>query len=93
MLPFLKAKKVGGSGVIVSHRKPDEPTNSEQKDSEDEGLIECARDLLRAINEQDHKAMAGAFKAAFQICESMPHDESQEATYDSQNELAAKEME
>ena len=92
MLPFLK-KHVKQSGVIVSERKPDQPHEVEQAESEDYGLEACASDVMQAIEMKDKKALADAMKAFFQIVDSMPHEEGEHIeahSYDAQNAKAAK---
>lgn len=81
--------------MIVSTRAPDigsKPLEETEDPSDTHGLEACARDLLRGINTKDEKAIARAFKAAFEICESNPHSEDTEESndYDSLNQLAAK---
>ncbi len=90
LLPFLKNKQQQ-SGVIVQNRTPDEP-----KDSEDQGLMACAQDLIDAVHAKDAKRVASALKAAFEIADSEPHvegehlDESSPHTYEAQNRKAAE---
>ena len=75
-LPFLtKPRQMGGT--IIEHRKPDQPESSEDDNYLDEGLLQAAKDLCRAVQEDNHGAVAKAFKAAFQILESQPHDENE----------------
>lgn len=38
-------------------------------------LEACADDIIRAINSKDSKMLAEAIKAAFEICDSEPHEE------------------
>jgi hypothetical protein len=72
MLPFLRVKKADG-GVITQLRAPD-IKDSEQPE-EDQGLEVAMKDLSDAADRKDHKAMAAAFKAAFDILESQPQEE------------------
>lgn len=92
MLPFLKPKTV--AGLIISHRKPDESKEQEEMpETGDEGLVSAAEDIIRAYETKDAKKLAEAFKAAFQICDSMPHEEGPHEDsndFDSQNEKAAR---
>ena len=76
MLPFLKPKAV--AGLIISHRKPDgSKEESHTEGNENEALEACAEDLIRAIHAKDAKSAAAAFKAAFEVCESYPHEEAE----------------
>lgn len=98
-LPFLRPKAV--AGLIISQRKPDggkEETHSQE--NEGEGLESAMGDLCRAMASKDEKSMAAAFRAAFQILESEPHDETSDSSdmpaeddnsFDAQNIRAAKE--
>lgn len=92
MLPFLKPKLQ--TGLIVSKRKPDEASEEPKHtdDSEMEALEVCMQDLIRALGSKDDKAAAKAYKAAFECCESYPHEEA-DHSFDSMNELAAKQKE
>lgn len=82
MLPFLKPKAV--SGIIISHRKSDgsDPKN-EPEDQEDQGLMACAEQMIRAMHAKDAQGVAEAFKAAFEILESAPHEEAEHEHPDS----------
>ncbi len=71
MIPFLKDKNKSFSGVTIDVRKPDQKDDSE----ENQGLMECMRQLMTAVQSGDAKAAAEAFKDAFQVCESYPHSE------------------
>jgi hypothetical protein len=92
MLPWLKPKSQ--TGVIIQARKPD--ADKEPKDSEDQGLKACAEDLISAVESKDSSRVAAALRAAFQICESEPHDEAEDTdkpsphTYDAQNIKASE---
>lgn len=74
MLPYLKAKRQ--PGLIIATRKADGgKIENGMEGEEDQGLMACAEDLIRAIHAKDAQAVAGAFKAAFELCETQPHDE------------------
>ena len=93
MLPFLKPKMV--AGLIISKRKSDgAPQESHSEGNENEGIEACAEALIRAMHAKDAKGVAAAFKDAFEILESEPHEEASEEasphTYDAQNAAAAK---
>ncbi len=66
MLPFLRKPKA--SGLIVEQRKSDIPSEPSEMDA-------AAADLLSAIESKDIKGIAAALQAAFELAESMPHDE------------------
>lgn len=90
MPSILKPKDVAGS--IMAKRKPtggldfesdqdsasqDEMGSDEQSEaSQDDGLGSAAHDLMTAIHANDPDGVAAAFKSAFQILESAPHDET-----------------
>lgn len=40
-------------------------------------LSACAEDLIDAIHSKDPQAVAHALEAAFQICDSQPHEEGE----------------
>lgn len=91
-LPFLKPRAV--AGVIISHRKPDGQKGDERAEGEeDQGILSAAEDLIRAIHSKDAQSVASALRAAFEICDSQPHEEgphTNDESYDSLNERAAK---
>lgn len=89
MLPFLKPKTV--AGLIISHRKPDGgKEESHSEGNEDHGLDACSEDLIRAFHAKDTKGVSAGLKAAFEMLESSKTD-SDDESYDSQNEKAAAE--
>jgi hypothetical protein len=73
MLPFLKKNQEGSaSGPIESiKREPDE-------EAEYDVLESAAEDLCKAVKSEDYKAVAAALRAAFELCESQPHEEEGE---------------
>lgn len=86
MLPFLKPKTV--AGLIIAKRKPDgSKEESHTEGNEDAGLISAAEDLIRAIHAKDGQSVAAALKAAHTLCAS---GDSDDESYDSQNEKAAQ---
>lgn len=75
MLPFLRPKHQ--PTVVEIKRKPDgEVSTAEQ--SEDQGLISCAEDLIKAVHAKDAKGVAQAIKAAVEICDTYPQEETHE---------------
>ncbi len=90
MLPFLKKKPV--AGLIVHTRTPDEKPES-QEDDENQAVEAAASDVLAAIEAKDVRALASALRAAFEICDSYPHEEGEHTNdYDAQNAKAAKDQ-
>lgn len=75
LLPFLKDKRRDQVGVIVKQRAPDSPDQSEEDGQDDSALHAAAQDILRAISDNDSKHLALAIRAAFEICDSYPHEE------------------
>lgn len=78
MLPMLDKKRM--STAILQRRKGKldvEVSPEIQKPSEDQypELTEAATDILSAIESKSPLSLAKALKAAFEICESYPHEE------------------
>lgn len=78
-LPFLDRKKM--SSVIASRRgkSPDIEVNPEVEapgSEMDPGLKSAAEDILRAIESKSVIDLAKAIQSAFEICGSMPQEES-----------------
>lgn len=71
MLPFLKSRPQQ-SGMAVITRTPDDPNAA----SDDSGIEAAASDLISALHSKDVKATAAALKAAFELLDSMPQDET-----------------
>ena len=81
MLPFMKKKQeVGGSGVIIKTRPSDKP--DENQDDSSAGIEACAKDLIDAVHARDIQGAASAIKAAFEILDSMPHEEGEHINED-----------
>jgi len=68
MLPFLKLKQEGSSSSPVEHEM-------REPDGDYDPLHSAAEDLISAVHSKSVKAVAEALKAAFEICESEPHEE------------------
>lgn len=76
MLPFLKPKKM--SSVIIAKIKPEgkiEPSHEEGEEMPE--LIGAAESLISAVHSKDANAVAECLKAAFEICDSYPHEEGE----------------
>jgi hypothetical protein len=69
-LHFLEQKNKQ-TGVIVDHR-------SERGAERNLGLDSAAEELLRAIEGKDVGRISDALSNAFQLLESMPHEEAEE---------------
>lgn len=69
MLPFLKKEAAVAMPVETITREPDEGGD---EFNELEGV---AQELISAVHSKDAKALAAALQAAFEICESYPHEE------------------
>lgn len=93
MLPFLrKNNDNAASGLIVKTRNPDEKPENQEDDSA-APIDSCSMALINAIHAKDHKGVSQAIKDAFDILESMPHDEyDSKHDYDSQNAKAGEEQ-
>jgi hypothetical protein len=87
ILPFLAKKNQQAAGIIIKTRQPDEPEAS--SDSSSEAIEACAQDLINAVHAHNIKGVADAMKSAFDILESMPHEENEESasphSYEAQN--------
>lgn len=72
MLPFLKKQQEGSISAPVEHvrREPDEESDYDMLES-------AAEDLISAVHSKDVKAVCSALRAAFQMCESEPHEEAE----------------
>lgn len=78
--PLLRKKQV--AGLITAKRKPDggtEEIGNAPEVQESHPLSSAASDLMAAVEAKDIDGMARALEAAFQICESQPHEEYQES--------------
>lgn len=72
MLPFLKHNQdASASSPIESiKREPDEGADYDSLES-------AAEDLKQALDEGNVKAIAAALRAAFELCDSEPHEEGE----------------
>lgn len=70
MLPFLKKDhESSAAGPVESiQREPDEGADYDALES-------AAEDLAHAISAKDIKGIAAALRAAFELCDSYPHEE------------------
>ena len=70
MLAFLKKTQEASSSEPVEHsrREPDE-------DAEYDSLHSAAEDLISAVHSKNVAAVAEALRAAFELCDSEPHEE------------------
>jgi hypothetical protein len=98
MLPFLKKKEAPVAGIVIKTRTPDEKPAEEMSEVDDQMMAveSCAQELIRAVHARDAKAVAMALIDAFDILESLPHDEAKEDqvephSYDAQNIIAGRE--
>lgn len=71
MLPFLKDKKEASVSAPPSTITRESDDESDSFDS----LEVAAQDLCDAIHSRNYKAVAEALRAAFELCESEPHEE------------------
>ena len=73
MLPIFKNKKMDGGGMSIVHFK-----DLSKDESEADGIEIAMRDFQEALELHDHKAMAKAFREAFDMLELEPHEENME---------------
>lgn len=96
MLPFLKPKNQGVAGLSIKIRAPDKAEDSEiseESDEKDTAIHACAQDLINAVHSRDVKSAAEAIRSAFEILESMPHEEGEHTephSYEAQNKEAGE---
>jgi hypothetical protein len=72
MLPFLKQKQEGSASSPVESVKREPDEDGQEYDS----LESAVADLFDAYKSMDNKAGAAALRAAFDILENQPHEES-----------------
>ena len=72
MLPFLKKNQEASVYLEEEHKK-----RESDEESDYDMLESAAEDLLSAIQSRDIKAIASALKAAFEMCDSQPHEEGE----------------
>lgn len=89
MLPILNKKQGQVAGLIIKNRTPDEKPEEDQ-DNSSYGVEACAKDLIDAVHAKDIKRVAEALKSAFDVLESIPHEEIEPHSYDAQNIKAAQ---
>lgn len=82
MLPILLKPKPQ-TGVIVKQRESDHKDESQGSD-DNESLRACAADLIKGIHSGDEKLVASAIKSAFEILDSLPHEEGPHLNEDSE---------
>jgi len=75
MLPWLKSKRTQPVMVDeIKKRNPDMMDQPEQ--SEDMEMLEhMAKELIDCIHAKDHKGVAQALHAFFEVADGMPHEE------------------
>lgn len=81
LLPFLKPKAASMAGLIIKNREPDEAVKNAPED-DSAAIDSCAQELINAIHNKDTKAVSAALKDAFDILESLPHEENNEVPED-----------
>ena len=74
MLPFLKKPDSAKVGLMVKTRPSDYP-KAEETSLHSDAIQACAQDLIDAIHAKDAKRASQALVDAFDILESLPHDE------------------
>lgn len=83
MLPFLaKKNQASSSGLLVKTRTPDE--QPADQDDPSAPIRACSKALIDAVHARDEQGVSDALADAFEILESMPHDEAQPHSYEAQ---------
>lgn len=75
MLPFLKKNKE--ASVSMPAETITRESDHEEAGDEIDMLHYAADDLIKAIHSKSPKAVAEALKAAFDICDALPHYEGE----------------
>jgi hypothetical protein len=75
MLPFLKHKKEASVSMPAETIVRD--SDHEEHGDEIDALHVAAEDLMHAIHSKSVAAIAEALKAAFDICDALPHVEGE----------------
>lgn len=85
-------KQSNTAGVIIKNRSPDLKQEESEETPDNSAAIEtAAQALIDAVHSKDTKAVADALQDAFDILDSMPHEEGEHTnSYDNQNEEAAE---
>lgn len=75
MLPFLKRAKEASASAPVEkiEREHDDTYEEDEYDMLDSAMSE----LIDAVKSGDVKAASQAFRSAFEMCESIPHNEGE----------------
>jgi hypothetical protein len=73
MLPFLKNKHEGSISETPDHIKRE---HDEDSTDEYDMLESAAEDLISAVHSKDVKSVCSALRAAFEMMESQPQEES-----------------
>lgn len=95
MLPFLKLKKSGVSGLIIKNRSASPETQEEQPKEENNDLYleACVQGIINAVRDNDAQMGVKCLRMAFELLDSEPHVEGEHVsphTYDAQNEKAGE---
>lgn len=88
MLPFLaKKNQAGNANLIVKTREPDEKLQEDQDDPS-AAIRSCSKALIDAVHARDEQGVSDALKDAFDILESLPHEEEsvEPHSYEAQDE-------
>lgn len=94
-MPFPKLRNQPISAVILKNRQSTGSTSPvvDQKPDHEVYIEACAKDLIHAVHSRDIPAVAEALRSAFEILESMPHEEGEHTnepnTVEKQNQIAA----
>lgn len=96
MLPFLKKKEGGASGILVKNRAPDEPQNEASESEGPDAIDSCMEQFLSAVKASDAKAMSDALYDAHEIMHGRMSPEQYKEpkskhTFEDQNEEAGEE--
>lgn len=76
LLPFLKKRQETGiSGIIQKTREPDETSETADQPDSKAAIKSAAKALIEAIHSRNVDGVADAIQNAFDIADSLPHEE------------------
>jgi hypothetical protein len=94
MLPFLKLKKSGVSGLIIKNRSSGEQQEEQPKEENNDLYLEaCMQGIINSVRDNDAQMGVKCLRMAFELLDSEPHIEGEHVnphSYDAQNQKAGE---